>query len=196
LNVATPGIAVTPSTFRRTLKLAGYRFLTGPVTELHPHLLRHACARRQGDSLCASRLTTRSAPGCRRWVLCCVIWLPRRPNYGYGQAALPHRGLAAWSSSAPVSPAVYPPKPDKNPSSPLLVSGSARSAYDRGVATTTFATRAEAQAALFRYIDGWYNPPPHPTPQRPLARPVRGSLARHAQPSQTATLQPETADPR
>jgi putative transposase len=23
---------------------------------------------------------------------------------------------------------------------------------------TTFATRAEAQAALFRYIDGWYNP--------------------------------------
>jgi putative transposase len=23
---------------------------------------------------------------------------------------------------------------------------------------TTFATRAEAEAALFRYIDGWYNP--------------------------------------
>ncbi|WP_425474127.1 IS3 family transposase [Saccharopolyspora dendranthemae] len=23
---------------------------------------------------------------------------------------------------------------------------------------TTFATRAEADAALFRYIDGWYNP--------------------------------------
>jgi putative transposase len=23
---------------------------------------------------------------------------------------------------------------------------------------TTFATRAQAQAALFRYIDGWYNP--------------------------------------
>ena len=44
LNVATPGIAVTPSTLRRTLKLAGHRFLTGPVTELHPHLLRHACA--------------------------------------------------------------------------------------------------------------------------------------------------------
>jgi integrase/recombinase XerC len=44
LNVATPGIAVTPSTFRRTLKLAGHRFLTGPVTGLHPHLLRHACA--------------------------------------------------------------------------------------------------------------------------------------------------------
>lgn len=44
LNVATPGIAVTPSTFRRALKTAGHRFLTGPVTELHPHLLRHACA--------------------------------------------------------------------------------------------------------------------------------------------------------
>jgi len=24
--------------------------------------------------------------------------------------------------------------------------------------TATFATRAEAEAALFRYIDGWYNP--------------------------------------
>lgn len=44
LNVDAPGIAVTPSTFRRTLKAAGHRFLTGPVTELHPHLLRHACA--------------------------------------------------------------------------------------------------------------------------------------------------------
>jgi integrase/recombinase XerC len=44
LNVAMPGIAVTPSTFRRVLKTAGRRFLTGPVTELHPHLLRHACA--------------------------------------------------------------------------------------------------------------------------------------------------------
>jgi integrase/recombinase XerC len=44
LNVTTPGIAVTPSTFRRALKVAGHRFLTGSVTELHPHLLRHACA--------------------------------------------------------------------------------------------------------------------------------------------------------
>ncbi|MFC9840869.1 tyrosine-type recombinase/integrase [Rhodococcus sp. NPDC127530] len=44
LNVAMPGIAVTPSTFRRALKTVGRRFLTGPVTELHPHLLRHACA--------------------------------------------------------------------------------------------------------------------------------------------------------
>ncbi|WP_284741771.1 tyrosine-type recombinase/integrase [Amycolatopsis sp. RTGN1] len=44
LNVDVPGIAVTPSTFRRTLKAAGHRFVTGPVTELYPHLLRHACA--------------------------------------------------------------------------------------------------------------------------------------------------------
>lgn len=44
LNVAAPGIAVTPSTFRRALKASGERFLTGPVTQLHPHLLRHACA--------------------------------------------------------------------------------------------------------------------------------------------------------
>ena len=44
LNVATPGMAVTPSTFRRSLKIAGNRFLTGPVRDLHPHLLRHAAA--------------------------------------------------------------------------------------------------------------------------------------------------------
>jgi integrase len=44
LNVTTPGLAVTPATFRRALKLAGHRFLGGPVRELHPHLLRHACA--------------------------------------------------------------------------------------------------------------------------------------------------------
>ncbi len=44
LNVPTPGIAVTPSTFRRALKAAGQRFLSGPVQELHPHLLRHAAA--------------------------------------------------------------------------------------------------------------------------------------------------------
>ena len=31
---------------------------------------------------------------------------------------------------------------------------------------TTFATRAEAQAALFRYIDGWYNPASHPSRTR------------------------------
>ncbi len=44
LNIAIPGLVVTPSTFRRALKTAGHRFLTGPVNELHPHLLRHACA--------------------------------------------------------------------------------------------------------------------------------------------------------
>jgi integrase len=44
LNVPTPSLAVTPATFRRALKTAGHRFLAGPVRELHPHLLRHACA--------------------------------------------------------------------------------------------------------------------------------------------------------
>jgi len=36
--------AVTPSTFRKALGRAGSLYLTGPVTELYPHLLRHACA--------------------------------------------------------------------------------------------------------------------------------------------------------
>ncbi len=62
---------------------------------------------------------------------------------------------------------------------------------------TTFATKADAQAALFRYIDGWYDP-----------RRIRAGLgglspdqyeaswhAKHHHP-QAATLQPETADPR
>ena len=44
LNVPSPGIAVTPPTFRKALQAAGDRFLTGPVTHLHPHLLRHAAA--------------------------------------------------------------------------------------------------------------------------------------------------------
>jgi integrase/recombinase XerC len=44
LNVPAPGIAVTPSTFRRALQAAGGRFLAGPVQHLHPHLLRHAAA--------------------------------------------------------------------------------------------------------------------------------------------------------
>lgn len=39
-----PGLAVTPSTFRRALAAAGGRFLSGPVRHLHPHLLRHAAA--------------------------------------------------------------------------------------------------------------------------------------------------------
>ncbi|KLN71582.1 integrase [Rhodococcus erythropolis] len=36
--------AIQPSTFRRNLKTASLRHLNGPVTELYPHLLRHACA--------------------------------------------------------------------------------------------------------------------------------------------------------
>lgn len=62
---------------------------------------------------------------------------------------------------------------------------------------TTFATRVEAQAALFRYIDGWYNP-------RRIQAGLSGLSpdeyeaawqARQHQPH-SATLQPETADPR
>ena len=62
---------------------------------------------------------------------------------------------------------------------------------------TTFATRVEAQAALFRYIDGWYN-------RRRIQAGLAGLSpdqyeatwhARHHHP-QTATLQPEGADPR
>lgn len=44
LNVAVPAMAVTASTFRRALRTAGLEHLTGPVTEIYPHLLRHACA--------------------------------------------------------------------------------------------------------------------------------------------------------
>lgn len=36
--------AITPSTFRRQLHAAAASYLTGPVTDLFPHLLRHACA--------------------------------------------------------------------------------------------------------------------------------------------------------
>ncbi|MFE1781364.1 tyrosine-type recombinase/integrase [Streptomyces sp. NPDC059506] len=36
--------SLDPSTFRRVLKAASAAYLTGPVTHLHPHLLRHACA--------------------------------------------------------------------------------------------------------------------------------------------------------
>lgn len=65
---------------------------------------------------------------------------------------------------------------------------------------TTFATRSEAQSALFRYIDGWYNP------RRIQARlgglsPNEYEAAWHEQASQQrqpqpATLQPEGANPR
>ena len=36
--------AVVPATFRRALNSASRLYLPGPVTELYPHLLRHACA--------------------------------------------------------------------------------------------------------------------------------------------------------
>jgi integrase len=36
--------AIAPSTFRRQLHAAAASYLTGPVTDLFPHLLRHACA--------------------------------------------------------------------------------------------------------------------------------------------------------
>lgn len=36
--------AITPEAFRKTLKRYSRKYLTGPVTELYPHLLRHACA--------------------------------------------------------------------------------------------------------------------------------------------------------
>jgi putative transposase len=63
---------------------------------------------------------------------------------------------------------------------------------------TTFATRAEAQMALFRYIDGWYNP-------RRIQAGLGGlspdqyeaawQASQQHQP-QRATLQPGGADPR
>ena len=43
LNVALAP-AVGPDAFRRALKAASRQYLKGPVTELFPHLLRHACA--------------------------------------------------------------------------------------------------------------------------------------------------------
>ena len=36
--------AIVPSTFRKALHSSAANYLTGPVTDLHPHLLRHACA--------------------------------------------------------------------------------------------------------------------------------------------------------
>lgn len=36
--------AIVPSTFRKVLHTAAAAYLTGPVTDLFPHLLRHACA--------------------------------------------------------------------------------------------------------------------------------------------------------
>ena len=44
VNTFVPASPVGPSTFRRALRHAGQQFLTGPVTNIYPHLLRHACA--------------------------------------------------------------------------------------------------------------------------------------------------------
>jgi len=43
LNLPTAP-AVTPGTFRRALGLAGQAYMPPPTVDLHPHLLRHACA--------------------------------------------------------------------------------------------------------------------------------------------------------
>lgn len=43
LNLAVAP-ALTTGTFRRAVKTASLLYLPGPVTVLHPHLLRHACA--------------------------------------------------------------------------------------------------------------------------------------------------------
>ena len=62
---------------------------------------------------------------------------------------------------------------------------------------TTFVTRTEAQAALFRYIDGWYNPRRIQAGLGGLS-PDEYEAAWHTsqhQP-QPATLQPQGADPR
>ena len=58
---------------------------------------------------------------------------------------------------------------------------------------TTFAARAEAQPALFRYIDGWQKP--HPTRTRgAFARRIRGCMASQAASTRSATLQRKGAE--
>jgi integrase len=42
LNGVCPRVG--SGTFRKALKAAGHQYLPGPVRDLHPHLLRHACA--------------------------------------------------------------------------------------------------------------------------------------------------------
>lgn len=44
VDESAAGIAVTTPTFRKALKKAAQSHLSGPVTNLYPHLLRHACA--------------------------------------------------------------------------------------------------------------------------------------------------------
>ncbi|GAB3329119.1 site-specific integrase [Micromonospora halotolerans] len=50
LNLTGVSPSISPSTFRNALKRAGHRFLPGPVHDLHPHLLRHACATHNYES--------------------------------------------------------------------------------------------------------------------------------------------------
>jgi hypothetical protein len=60
---------------------------------------------------------------------------------------------------------------------------------------TTFAARAEAQAALFRYIDGWQKP--RRIQQGPVGRSprrIRGCMASQAASTRSATLQRKGAE--
>jgi putative transposase len=61
---------------------------------------------------------------------------------------------------------------------------------------TTFATRAEAQAALFRYIDGWYNPRRIQEGLGGLSPDEYEAAWRTQWPQLLATLQPEGANPK
>jgi putative transposase len=62
---------------------------------------------------------------------------------------------------------------------------------------TTFATRAAAEAALFRYIDGWYNPRRIQAGLNGLSPDEYEQAWKASQPHpQPATLQPEPANPR
>jgi transposase InsO family protein len=65
------------------------------------------------------------------------------------------------------------------------------------LAATTFATRADAQSALFRYIDGWYNPRRIQAGLGGLS-PDEYEAARQASQPQphSATLHPEGAETR
>ena len=59
---------------------------------------------------------------------------------------------------------------------------------------TTFAARAEAQAALFRYIDGWQKPRRIPQGLVAFARRIRGCMASQAASTRSATLQRKDAE--
>jgi putative transposase len=62
---------------------------------------------------------------------------------------------------------------------------------------TTFATRAQAEAALFRYIDGWYNPRRIQAGLDGLSPDEYEQAWKANQPHPEPTnLQPEPANPR